>query len=530
VQEVRAMGADIVIGSYTGGKLYSGDELNSITGIMAQIALYTGYYDSQEQMKYLDLLIEPDLKNISFSAFNNADTIIARGYRAALPFSGYFKKLADSLDRIGPRKETPDILGKKYYQFDRIQIDGNTIHTDAQIRGVLGIEPGGNVGSDLLSEKIELLYGKGWFEKVKYRVKTEDNLYILVVECYEKPSTILTGSIHYDNILSAGIIAGLSAENLLTQGSRINLDGFIGKYFRVRAKYLQFIDKNQIYGISLNIYSDKNYLPSLFMSGNVNEYNSHSSYYNLMLHTRLGLNQLFSISAGIDRLDLMPNTLINNNIKRISTNWLTYSFDYSLNTIDTKHFTNRGDIFFLSAGTSVPVSSVSKTGSVRIRYTASEPGNFSFDRYYSLQAGLRHYFSAGKKWSFGLFADGMIITDTLSSQGSFLLLGGIQPAGNRSVAMAGYNANEVASKKFAGVGAELDFEIFRKVHLNFMANSFMIQEVGMKDKFTLFSGYGLGAGYMSLVGPAKAGIMYGSKSHGTGTGKIKGYVSIGFNF
>jgi hypothetical protein len=249
-----------------------------------------------------------------------------------------------------------------------------------------------------------------------------------------------------------------------------------------------------------------------------------------MLHTRLGLNQLFSISAGIDRLDLMPNTLINNNIKRISTNWLTYSFDYSLNTIDTKHFTNRGDIFFLSAGTSVPVSSVSKTGSVRIRYTASEPGNFSFDRYYSLQAGLRHYFSAGKKWSFGLFADGMIITDTLSSQGSFLLLGGIQPAGNRSVAMAGYNANEVASKKFAGVGAELDFEIFRKVHLNFMANSFMIQEVGMKDKFTLFSGYGLGAGYMSLVGPAKAGIMYGSKSHGTGTGKIKGYVSIGFNF
>jgi len=43
VQEVRDMGADIVIGSYTGGKLYSGDELNSITGLMSQIALNTGY-------------------------------------------------------------------------------------------------------------------------------------------------------------------------------------------------------------------------------------------------------------------------------------------------------------------------------------------------------------------------------------------------------------------------------------------------------------------------------------------------------
>ncbi len=530
VQEVRDMGADIVIGSYTGGKLYSGDELNSITGIMSQIALYTGFYDSHEQMKYLDLLIEPDLKNISFSAFSNADTIIARGYRAALPFMDYFKKLADSLDRIEPRKEIRNILGNKYYSFDSIRIDGNTIHSDAQIRGVLGIEPGDNVGSGLLAERIELLYGKGWFEKVKYSVENKYNLITLVVECYEKPSTILTGSIHYDNTLNAGIIAGLSAENLLTQGSRINIDGFIGKFFRIRAKYLQFIDRNQIYGISLNIYADKNYLPSLFLSGNLNECTSHNSYYNLMLHTRLGLNQLFSISAGIDRLDLMPGRLINTDIKRISTNWLTYAFDYSLNTIDTKHFTNRGDIFFLSAGTSVPVSINSKTGSVKTTFTSSDPGNYSFERYYSLQAGLRHYFSAGKKWSFGLFADGMIITDTLSNQGNFLLLGGIQPSGNRSVAMAGYNANEVASKKFAGVGAEVDLEILRKVHLNFMANSFIIQEVGMEKEFSLFSGYGLGLGYMSIVGPAKAGLMYGSKSYGTGTGKVKGYVSIGFNF
>ncbi len=52
----------------------------------------------------------------------------------------------------------------------------------------------------------------------------------------------------------------------------------------------------------------------------------------------------------------------------------------------------------------------------------------------------------------------------------------------------------------------------------------------MEKEFSLFSGYGLGLGYMSIVGPAKAGLMYGSKSYGTGTGKVKGYVSIGFNF
>jgi NTE family protein len=530
VSEAIDMGADIVIGSYVGGKLSKEEELGSITGIMSQIAFYTGYYDSKEQAKLLDILIEPDLKNYSAASFNSADSIIASGYRAALPYKEYFKNLADSLNRIEPRKEVKNILGKKQYTFDRIWINGNTIHSDRQILGVLGIEPGDNVDNDLISERIELLYGKGWFEKVKYSIKPEGNSLDLIVDCYEKPNPIITGSIHYDNTLDIGIIAGFSGENLLTQRSKLNADAFIGKYYRLRLKYIQFIDRNQIYGISANIYADKNFLPTLFLFGNINECISHNSYYDLMLHTRAGLNQMISISAGIERLDLMPNRLINTNIKRLSSNFLTYSFDYSLNTIDTKHFPNKGDILTLTAGSSIPLAIYSKTGSVRTKYTRSEPGEYSFKRYISLHASIKHYSSIGKKLTIGLSADAMMITDTLSNQGNFYLLGGPQAEGSRSVAMTGYYTNEVASKKFAGAGVEVDFEILRKVHLNFTANSFVVQEVGSENNFDVFYGYGLGAGYMSLIGPVKAGITYGNNRHGTNNSMLKGYVSLGYNF
>jgi outer membrane translocation and assembly module TamA len=63
-----------------------------------------------------------------------------------------------------------------------------------------------------------------------------------------------------------------------------------------------------------------------------------------------------------------------------------------------------------------------------------------------------------------------------------------------------------------------------------MVNSFMVQEVGKQNEFSLFSGYGMGVGYMSIIGPIKVGMMYGGTSNMNSTNKIKGYVTIGYNF
>jgi NTE family protein len=530
VSEIKDMGADIVIGSYTGEKLLKEDELNSITAIMGQIGFYAGYYDSEEQMKLVDLLIKPDLKGFSMRSFKDADSIIARGYRAALPYKKYFSRLADSLNMIGHQKEPEKILRKKTYSFDKIEIKGNEVNSDAQIRGVLGINPGDKVDEVFLHDRIELLYGKVWFDKVKYIIKQRNDSLILIIDCYEKPAMMLKSALHYDNYVSTGIILGFSGTNLLTPISRINLDTYIGQYYRVRFKYLQFIDRKQKYGLSADIYADKNFLPGLYISGKLNECKSYNSFYTLMLQDRIGLNHLLSISAGIDRFDLMPNRLIDASIKKISANFLTYSFNYSINTLDTKHFPNRGDISFFTASTSTPLSIYSNSGTLKTKFTPSNKGEYTFNRFYTFAASIRHYFSVGENWTFAFSANGMIITDTLSTQNNFCLLGGFEPSGSRSVALTGYEVNEIATKKFAGLGTMADFEIFKNIHLNLMANTFLVQEAGKKNKSSFLTGFGLGAGYLSLIGPIKAGIMYSSNRYNKIDSKFRGYVSIGYNF
>jgi hypothetical protein len=139
------------------------------------------------QKKNTDLLIEPRVRDLSSTVFTNVDTIVSRGYREAEPYREYFRKLADSLDRIGIQKPIENIPGNQLFRIDKIEVTGNIFYTDNQIAGVLGISPGDRIDKDLIREKIDLLYGKSWFEKVKYRVTSRNDSMILAIDCIEHP-------------------------------------------------------------------------------------------------------------------------------------------------------------------------------------------------------------------------------------------------------------------------------------------------------------------------------------------------------
>ncbi|MCA1742118.1 MAG: patatin-like phospholipase family protein, partial [Bacteroidales bacterium] len=175
VTELREMGADIVIGSYVGFRGATEEDLESVQGILKQIGFLTSLADYETQKRLSDIMVEPDLKDYSTMSYGNVDSIIARGYREALKYKDRFIRLADSLDAMGLREKVTPLPGVMYYQFDTIRVVGNNIVSDEQITGVLDIVPLQPVDRDLLAERIELLYGKGWFEKVKYRIIPRDD-------------------------------------------------------------------------------------------------------------------------------------------------------------------------------------------------------------------------------------------------------------------------------------------------------------------------------------------------------------------
>jgi NTE family protein len=530
--EIREMGADIVIGSYVGFNGYKADKLQTVSGIVEQIAMFRSLSDFEQEKKLVDVLIKPNTDGFSVFEFDNVDSLIKRGYEAALPFKSYFKNIADSLNMIEPQKPLKNILDKKSYVFDKIEIKGNKYYSDEQILGVLDINTWEKIDKYALSDKIELLYGKAWFDKVKYRVVPRNDSLILAIDCIEKPQAILYGSVHYDNSLLSGLIFELSVKNLLTQRSVINLSTRIGQYYKADLNYLQFIDRNQIYGLSMNFFADNTMIPLLNIRGDKGEVISRNFTPGISLNRRIGLNNMMSISTNYEKLNLIIDYISDINLKTLAYNYLTTTYDYKINSLDAKYFPHKGTLFNFSVSTSKLQSATIKTDSSKTVLKWKNHGVYTFDRFYTFHASVDHYYTPPGKMTISFGGDLLFITnsDSISTQNNFYLLGGIDQVSRRSIPMAGFQANEIPVTRLAGLRSSLDFEVIENFHLNIMANVFAVQEINRTKGYSLLSGAGIGAGYMSIIGPIKIGLMYGNYKKEEYFTRFKGYFSIGFNF
>jgi NTE family protein len=530
--EVKEMGADIIIGSYTSFHPATEEELGNVTGIVKQVVMSRSIEDYEENKKLTDFLVTPKLKGISSLDFNAADSLVARGYKAALPFKQKFIKLADSLNKLGNQKPFAGILDKQYYSFDRIEIRGNKIIPDWQIKGVLDIKTGDKVDKFKLYEGIELLYGKAWFDKVKYKIEPRYDSLILIIDCMERPKSLLYGSVHYDNALASGVLLSLSVKNLPTAASVIDLDFYLGQYYRIRNSFRQYINRNEKMGFSIDFTADNTLIPKLDIGSETGDILSRNFSTGLSINRTLGLNQMMNISFSYDNLYLIPRYVSESFLKYYSYDYFTLTYNYCVNSLDKQHFPDKGVIMDVAAGASDLVKGHIKTVSARNSYDKNNTGPFSFDRFYTLRANYRQYFTKVDKLTFSLTGDALYITDcdSVLSQNNFFLLGGQVALNRRSVPVTGFHPNQIPVRAFAGLGAEMDWEVLKDIHLNIKGNIFTIQEAGRDKGSSLIFGYGAEIGYMSIIGPIKAGVMHGIYEQEKYFSKIKAYLSVGYLF
>jgi NTE family protein len=532
VTEAREMGSEIVIGSYTGSYLSRRDELESITGILGQIFFFVGVYDFQDQKKYVDILIEPKTDDISSVVFSDIDTLIQRGYRAALPYKDKFRNIADSLDRLGPQKPLINILDNQTYKFDKIVINGNRKISSSQISGVLGIKPGQETDKNLLKNRIELLYGKAWFDKVKYRIVPRNDSLLLMIDCTEAPKTIFYGSVHYDNALHSGLVIGLSVKNPLIQRSLIDIDAYVGHYYKTYAEYSQFLNRSQKYSLSTSFYAENTFIPWFELYGNSGGTLNRVFSQNIALNKRFGLNHMLSLSVQYEKRNLIPSYFSDNRVKKLNHNYESASIEYNVNSLDNKHFPNNGTNFHFLAGISRLASGKLIKDNEIIRFAETGPGKKEFGEFLTISGNIDEYFSLSEKLSIGLGGNILYISDTdsISSQNNSYFLGGFQPINYRSISMTGFHPFQIPVKKLAGLRLSADYEIIDKLYLVFNADIFAVRNTENHNNTSFISGFGAGAGYMSILGPLRAGIMYGMMEGEKYYSRIKGYISLGYNF
>jgi len=531
--ELRDMGADIVIGSYTGHTANKIEEAASAYEIMRRIIFLTSLASFEKEKKETDILIEPEMKDFQTLAFaNNVDTIISAGYREAMKYKDRFIRLADSLDKKGPREPFKPILSTGYHIFDRIDVKGNNITGDDEITGVLGIAPGDTVTREMISDGMEFLYGTAWFEKVSYRIIPRNDSLILEINCIERPRVMLYGALHYDLALGAGVLLSLSGRSLLTPRSVIDLDSYIGEYYRYHLSIMQFIDRGEKFGIEACFLTDKTKLPLVSLKGKTGPMISQNGTTRLSLIRRLSLNHIMNFSCSWENQHLYTDYLSDSQIDRLSYDYIRLSYSYQANTLDFKHFPDKGIVYNLTASASRLLRGSIRTNGIREVYTKGDETDFSFDRFYTIRGSFRTYTSPGPRLTLSFGGEALLVTnaDSITSNNNFFFLGGMDPVTDRSVPATGFHENQIAVKEVAGIRLGTDIEILTDLHICLSGNIFAIKEPDRHEGFSLLGGCGLGLGYMTVAGPIRAGVMYGIYNREIFYKPFKGYVSIGFSF
>jgi hypothetical protein len=120
--------------------------------------------------------------------------------------------------------------------------------------------------------------------------------------------------------------------------------------------------------------------------------------------------------------------------------------------------------------------------------------------------------------------------DSVTSPHNYYFAGGEESYFTGSIPLTGFHAGEIAIERFAGVRFDADFEFHKDLHLSLITNVAIAREPNIRNDLSILGGYGLGLGYMSIIGPLKIGFMHGFSSSARYYSAIKGYLSIGFSF
>jgi NTE family protein len=252
VSDVRRMGADIVIGAYTGFEdEVSPSDMSSITKITGRVLMFGGVNDSKTQADSANILITPDLKGIQPSDFLQADKIIARGEAAAKVHHDELKRLADSLNAIEPRQRPAPLPEIDSIRISRVEINGISVTDGENARGIIGIEDGQKVTVDMIEESIKRLYSTLLYKSVSYRIETDALGEIaLIYTVKEKGQTLLDLGFYYDDMYNIGFTMKYTRRSLWNKKYDAFIFANINQYPGIQAQITRNISSNNTLSLS----------------------------------------------------------------------------------------------------------------------------------------------------------------------------------------------------------------------------------------------------------------------------------------
>ena len=189
IDEARKLCADVVIAVNISTPPLKRSEITSALTVAGQLVNFLGMQTVNDQLKSLtarDVLIAPDLGDISAAKFDRSSDAIRIGEEAA-------RKLADSLRRYSLPPEQYAALRSKQIAaakplgtVDEIRFVGLERTNPEVLRALVETKPGEPLSEEKLGHDLRRIYGRGDFESIGYRIGGDTGPRALIIEPHEK--------------------------------------------------------------------------------------------------------------------------------------------------------------------------------------------------------------------------------------------------------------------------------------------------------------------------------------------------------
>lgn len=532
VREVVDMGADIVIGVYTGRQKAGPESLEGLSDVLLQSFFLMGIEDAEEQMHLCDIYIEPDLDDYSASQFYNADSIIRRGELAARTVLPELRTLRKELARFGPAPSGSPLPYPDSLIIHQVEVAGNERLSGYEISGRFNLKVGEPVHLEDIEGGIDRLFGTNAFEKVTYRIQQVGDQNLLTLEVQEKSQSIIKAAINYDSYHQAGFLLGLIRRNWVLPASRLLLVTKLADNYRFKMNYLKYVSRNQRASLAAEIRLNRDEVPISQRGLTVQEFKLTESVLDLQWQYRFGQNLLFSTGVQRERTVFKPSSGMDPGFRKlIVTNHNVYA-GLDINSLDRNIFPRKG-LLLEAEGKLI--------NNNRFRLTEMGPvipfdpdTLFSLRSYFKLSMQAHGYFPVHAKASVIFRAFAGYVWSPQNTFGDFFLVGAPQRLGRRNIPFLGLDANEQVA--VAAFGGSLGWQQFISRSLLFRTETsfgfFQSPEniqAPRDDNIPIWS-LGVTLGYQSFIGPIELTFSLPLKIDGTVQPGIKSFLSIGHRF
>jgi NTE family protein len=510
VDHVKEMGADIIIGVDVGLHGDTTKKKNDLLNVFGKTVTWTSAKKDRANRKLCNILIAPDLTGYGLSSFNEEDSLIARGEKAARALLPELRALSDSLKELYdftpmiPSYQPPDSFLLK-----EIRISGMKRVSESLIKGKLHLEVPSKVTPDDISKAIDNAYSSLYFEKITYELQEwNENLpgngVSLIIRVRERKGILLRVGINYNSDFKASLVFNATFRNLLLEGSKLSLNFGMGENPRFLASYF----KNNGWKPGIGIDMELNNYDIFEYEGSRKISTLDFTDYAARLYLQSIFRNSYSMGLGVEFENQVIKPVISDIILETQTDQFYNAYGFiHLDTYDNLYYPRIGSRF---------------NALYKFIYNPDNPSiHFLTYRY---EQAIR----INKRITLIPAVFGGITTADSATASYQLHLGGMNQFYRQSqIPFTGLSFMQVSDRNVIAAGLNLQVNFWKNNYIVLRANagaaSWELKNLAEKDNGIL--GFGISLGNNNLIGPIEVTFM-GSNLHR----KPMGYLNIGYWF